>query len=311
MNYPKQLIGILFAGVFSVSLFASCYHSLDAEAETAEEVNNRNEVTFQFTPFEVSQQPLDNGTRAITATPSVLLVIDEMGGEVKQVIRLSTTAGGSGVTQVSDVLADLTLNMAFGSHNVYFVAAARAYDSYDADALTVTWDVATANLNYTWAKKVEVNVNSQSVNVRNVVLPLVIGRVELTCNDAQDPDIKQMMISGEGICWTLDLETMKGQSREEGINITLPYTGDLSGVGVVFAFYSFEPLADGTADPSVGKVTYSAKKADGMVLASHTLNNVPVRAGYLTQYSGSFYSNATGFALSIADDWTGTLSQSY
>lgn len=301
----NQLLVKASAVILPAALFVSCYHALD----TAETVpSTEQQVVFRFKPFEMSQQPFDEATRAIFATPIVLLVIDEMGGEVKQVKQLSTSAGGNGVTQVSDVLADLSMNLSIGTHNVYFVAAGRPYHSYDADALTVTWDVATANLNYTWAKKVEVNVSGSASVTQSVTLPLVVGRVDLVCNDRQDPLIRQMVVEGENICWTLDLETMKGRSSEDGITIVFPYNLDSYDAGKTFAFCSFEPMAEEGATPSVGQVTFTAKKADDSVIASHTLSNVPVRAGYLTQFTGSFYSAAVGFSLSIADDWTGIIS---
>lgn len=304
----NQLLAKACALILPVALFASCYHALD----TAEPIPlTEQQVVFRFNPFEMTQRPLDEATRAITAAPSVLLVIDEMDGEIKQVTQLSTSAGGNGVTQVSDVLADLPMNMMIGQHNVYFVAAVRAYHSYDADALTVTWDDATANLNYTWAKKVEVNVPSSAAVSKSVTLPLAIGRVELVCNDPQDPLIREMSIAGEGICWTLDLETMKGRSSEEGITIALPYSSASYDAGKMFVFFSFEPMAESGATPTVGQVTYTAKKADGTAIASHALSNVPVRAGYLTQYTGSFYSSAAGFSLSIVDDWKGTITETY
>lgn len=305
----KKSILALGSMLPAMYLLTACFEC----ADPLEMASDRQQVTFSFDSFALWQTPLQAETRAITNTPIALLVIDEMEGEVLQVKQLTSdqTTPGTGAQVVEDVLADLTLDMVPGSHNVYFVAACKAYDSFDADALTVTWDNATASLSYTWAQKLSVTVTSTASAARSVTMPLVVGRVELECLDAQDPDIDRMHIAGTDICWTLNLESMTGEASDNGVDYSIAYTSSNKNAGKKFAFFSFEPQTTGSGTPTVGDVTFTAEREDGSAIVAHTLSNVPVRKGYLTHYSGAFYDYATGFTFSLANDWSGTMEETF
>ncbi len=306
-----KILGIFFSAMAACLSLQSCYQSADTLIDAKTEVSGTKSVTLQFNPFEMSQSPIDEDTRAITAQPTALLVIDNMGGELKGVTQLST-ASVEGMEQVDDVLSDLTLDLEYGDHTLFILAAARVYESLDADQLLVSWGQSGAALGYTWAKKINLSVSNQSSSEVSVDLPLVIGAVTLKCLDAQDPDINKMSVSGQDICWSLDLSTMKGLPLESGVALSFTYD-PASGFGKdkMFSVFSFEPTVSGGATPTVGTVTFAAKRADNTVIASHTLSNVPLRAGYRTLYEGQFYSSSTGFSLTLADDWSGTYNYTY
>lgn len=306
-----KILVFFFSAMAACLSLQSCYQSADTLIDAKTEVSGTKSVTFQFNPFEMSQSPLDEETRAITAKPTTLLVVDVMEGEVKGVTQLST-ASVEGMEQVDDVLSDLTLDLEYGDHTLYILAASRVYESFDADQLLVSWGQSGAALGYTWAQKINLSVSNQSSSEKSVSLPLVIGAVTLKCLDAQDPDIKKMSVSGQDICWSLDLSTMKGLPLESGVALSFAYD-PASGFGKdkMFSVFSFEPTVTGGATPTVGTVTFTALRADNSVIASHALSNVPLRAGYRTLYEGLFYSSSTGFSLTLADDWSGTYNYTY
>lgn len=302
----KHFISCIASAIIACLTLSSCFQAMDENVqEQLGTEQGKQLVTFQFSAFGMTQGEMGAETRAITSTPTVLLAVDVLGGEVVNVVQLTKE------TETDNVLDALSLNMAYGRHTLYFLAAAKGYAEFDQDAMTVSWTTANANLNYTWARKLTVDVSNGPAATLNVELPLAVGRIELVCNDALDPDIRQMAISGAGICWTLDLTTMQGRESEDGIAISLPYTSTNYSNGRAFAFFSFEPVSESESTPNIGNVTFIAKRADGSEIASHTLSNVPVQTGYYTQYRGYFFSNNADFNLSLADDWTGYFPMTY
>lgn len=302
----KNLLS-LFAAI-TVIAFTSCDKS-----ETLPPADGFKQVTFSLSSFNLEQEPMSSpqcapSTRAndITATPTRLLVLDVVNGSTKQALERTTATvpegSSSSLQHVDNVLSDLSLTLTYGTHDIYILAAVNPYVSYSTTDKTVLWNVDNRP-SYTWAKKVEVTVSQSSAATESVTLPLVIGRVDLICTDAQDPAATKMQLSGK-MCWTLDLTTMNG------IVPTTPWTYSIAipntDAGKSFATYSFAPSSG-----NLGNLTFTALNSSDSEITSHTLPNVPVTAGYITRYTGLFYSNTQGFTLSTVNSWTGVTDKTY
>jgi len=131
-----------------------------------------------------------------------------------------------------------------------------------------------------------------------------VGEVLLTCSDAIDNNTEKMQISGP-FRWTLDLSTMKGIIPENNFTYTETPTSHSS--GQQFAIYSFAP-SSGT---NIGNVTFSALKSDNSAITSHTLSDVPLSVGYISSYTGYFFSRKPSFTLTTTSQWSGVNSYTY
>ena len=302
MKKRFQLSGsVLLLAALSLT---SCFESqlIEEELETAKSKT----VSFSLSTFTISQSPIGSSeaTRAdppaITVSPTRLLIIDVVNDVVEHEIE-----------KTDNVLENFSLTLSYGTHDIYILATATAFDSYSSDDLTVSWSV-TNRPSYTWAKKVRLNVSQESTSSQSITLPLVIGRIELFCNDAQDPSATKMQISGK-MNWTLDLTTMKGVMPTDLWTYTIGITKTTAGLS--FAVYSFEPTEKNqNQEPSIGNLTYTAlKTVEGVdsEITHHTLIDVPVSAGVITKYTGLFYSNTQAFSLSTASQWTNTVENTY
>lgn len=280
--------------LLSALLLVSCNN-----AELTESLlEQTRDITFSLNTFSLTHEPMTApqcapSTRAndFTATPTRLLVLDVVNGSVKQTLE-----------RTENILDALTLTLTYGTHDIYLLAAVSPYVSYSTTDISVLWN-ATNRPSYTWAKKVQVTVSQTSAATESVTLPLVIGRIDLICNDAQDPAAAKMQISGK-ICWTLDLTTMNGiaPTTPWSYSISIPNTT----AGKTFATYSFAPSSG-----DLSYLTFTALNASDSEITSHTLTDVPVTAGYITRYTGLFYSNTQGFTLTVANSWTDVNEQTY
>lgn len=287
----KSVISFVASVCTIISATSSCnLYEMDPEPQTGQ-------VTFQLETFCQSQAamaPTRADAKDISTKPSRLLVIDVGGGEVLQEIE-----------RTENVLEDLTLQLTYGQHDIYIVAASAVYDSYSAEELTVSWSDQ-KRPSYTWATKVSVTVDQTQADAQPVELPLVIGRVGLVCTDAQPNQVTGMQIKGK-ICWTLDLTTMKGKAPSTDWNYTIPISNKAEGLSL--AVYCFEPT-DGT----LGNLTFTAiETVEGVEteVTHHTLSAVPVTAGYITNYTGLFYSSHQAFTLATTNKWTNIVEKTY
>lgn len=247
-------------------------------------------VTFHIqTLNNAGQSPMFAQTRSLNP-PTCLLVLDVMDGKVveKNIIERNTDS----------VLTTLDLNLDFGDHELYFVAARNAYDSYDKDNLTMKWGQG-KKLNLVWANKHELTVARENIEVQQIDMNLVVSQLVLAIKDELPANLKSITTSGTGLSWTLDLKTMQGISGEVANTIEIPenYSGASD-----FSTYTFVPEGG-----EVGNVTFAAYSNDEepIVLAQHTVEDVSVQIGWKTKYTGWFFANEGGFSFTLEENWKG------
>ena len=56
----------------------------------------------------------------------------------------------------------------------------------------------------------------------------------------------------------------------------------------------------------VSDIVVTALDSNNAEVAAKTINEVQVQAGYISLYSGYFFSDGVSFPLSYTDDWSGT-----
>ena len=264
------------------TIFTSCYR--DSE-ETIFDGNKL--VTFNLNLDGVEQASM---TRAINE-PGNLLVIDKFGDEVKTTIKNSLAAFG--------------LPLDYGTHDIYFVAAEKVWSSFSTADLTVTWTTDRTALSYTWAYHLSIEVD-ENTSVEDITLPLVIANVQLKTLDKMPSDVSTMNVEAPGLSKVFDLKTMSGVESENDIN----YSFDVAQYAGKYTFsanlFTFVPSSG-----YVGDVVLTALDSNNSEIAAKTFEEVPVQAGYISLYSGYFFSDGVSFPLSYSDDWTGTNNYGY
>ena len=278
----------------AILLLSAC----DKQDVASPDASKTREVTFKINALESGgQTPMRAPTRAIAA-PTYLLVLDEFGGSI---------VAGNTVERTTDALENLTLSLTYGQHTLYFVAAKNCYDSYNTTAMTATWTGnADHKLNYVWATKVVLDVNENTPANQAVTLALAVAQVQVQCNDAFPANTGNMAVTAETGSWTLNLRTLQGVTSE--VSTTANVSSYAGQTGKTMGFFTFIPASGNIGDLTI-TVYNNAQTPEE--LASHTLEDVPVRLGYVSHYAGLFFSRNQPFSFTFEDDWKGTDEYTY
>lgn len=263
-----------------LALASSCYQSSDDDV-----VDQTQDVSFSFEAFGVTQELQ---TRA-ALTPSQLLIIDCYNGKA------------DAYTQNS--LAEIPIPLAWGQHELYFVASSTQIGSYDVNALTVSWPDTRTGMETVWAKKLSLEVSASTAS-QTVNLPLISADVKINTLDKLPANVGDFKIDAPDLCRGLNLSDMTGFTLSED---PTPFMMDLRSYAgkstLAVNLYTLVP-----ASKSVGDITLTAYDATATTteLASHTLSNVPVSQGYISNYSGYFFSDGVALSFTCDQQWTGT-----
>lgn len=264
------------------TIFSSCYH--DSEADL---LDGNKYVTFNLNLDGVEQSSM---TRAINE-PGNLLVIDKFGDEVKTTIKNSLAAFG--------------LPLDYGTHDIYFVAAEKVWSSFSTADLTVTWPTDRTALSHTWAYHLNIEVD-ENTTIEDITLPLVIANVQLKTLDKMPSDVSTMNVEAPGLSKVFDLKTMSGVEYDSDYNFSIDVSKYAGTKTFSVNLFTFVP-----ASGYVGDVVLTALGSNNNEIAAKTFEQVPVQAGYISLYSGYFFSDGVSFPLSYSDDWTGTNNYGY
>lgn len=273
---------LALTSLFLSLALASCYQNSDEELS----VNNKV-VTFNLELDGVEQTSM---TRAIKE-PGNLLVIDKLGDKV--------------TTSIKNSLAAFGMPLEYGTHDIYFVAAEKVWSSFSTADLTVTWPIDRTALSYTWAYHLSIEVD-ENTSVEDITLPLVIANVQLKTLDKMPSDVSTMNVEAPGLSKVFDLKTMSGVESESEINYSIDVAQYAGQKTFSINLYTFVPSSG-----YVGDVVLTALDSNNNEIAAKTFEEVPVQAGYISLYSGYFFSDGVSFPLSYSDDWTGTNNYGY
>ena len=262
---------------------SSCYQNSDEDL-----IGSNKYVTFNLDLAGVEQTSL---TRAINESPTTLLVIDKFDGKVTTQTKTSLNAVG--------------LPLDYGTHDIYFVAAENVWTSFSTADLTVTWSTNHTALSYTWAYHLELEVD-ENTTVEDITLPLIMANVQVKTLDKMPSNVATMNVEAPGLSRVLDLNTMSGVVSETDINYSFNVAQYAGSKTFSTNLYTFVPTSG-----YVGDIVLTALDSSNREIASKTLPEVPVQAGYISLYSGYFFSDGVSFPLSYTDDWNGTNNYGY
>ena len=214
-------------------------------------------------------------------------VFDYMGDELQQQIHLTNT---------DENWATPSINLAMGTHNIYFVASRGTTPTVNTTNKTITW----VKPSDTFWKDYEVTVVSTSNGNRAVTLERVVTRFRATVTDAIPTYCASITIAPAS--WHTGLNYQTGApitavtDYATVINIPGSYIGQANTLLSLFGFSG--------ADQWTTTITITAKTSSSDVLGTAIIENVPFKANRSTDYSGTLFGgqgNSLGFTL--GNDW--------
>ena len=281
---------------FVVSAVVLLMTACDSQDVTSLDPSKTREITFSMETIQLSgSTPMKAPTRAISA-PTYLLVLDELNGSI---------VSANTVERSVDALTPLTLNLTYGDHTLYFLACKNSYASFNTTDMTVSWD-ADHKLNYVWVAKKVIHVDESTAAAEAVTLDLAVAQVQVQCNDAFPANTGNMRIQAPTACWTLNLRTLQGVAGEV---VSTANASTFAGqTGMALGLFTFVPASGNIGDMTL---TVYNNAATPQALATHTLEDVPVKLGYVSHYTGLFFSRGQSFSFSYENDWKGVDEYTY
>lgn len=273
---------------FAVAMFTACEKPMVAD-DWLVVADQGNTKKFTFTlkgDFTTDWAPVTRGyLQADGKDMTDVWVFDYMGDELQQQIHLTNT---------DENWATPSINLAMGTHNIYFVASRGTTPTVTNK--TITW----VKPSDTFWKDYEVTVVSTSNGNRAVTLERVATRFRATVTDAIPTGCSSITITPA--LWHTGLNYQTGApitavtDYTTVINIPGSYIGQTNTLLSLFGFSG--------ADQWTTTITITAKNAGSDVMGTAIIQNVPFKANRSTDYSGTLFGgqpNSLGFTL--GSDW--------
>ena len=245
-------------------------------------------ITFACQGFEI--QPF--GTRAELKADGKALtdiwVLDYPNGATQPSAVIHQTSD-------DDDFGSPTLNLAVGSHHVYFIASRGQGATLDTESHTLTF----SRVLDTFYKDYTIDVTATSNGSRSVTLDRIVTKLTTVITDAIPEGAATFNLTPEawhyGIDYTTGLPISATASQTITINIPSSEIGFTNEHLSIFGFSS--------EDEWTTNVTLNCKKTDGTILGSAVLANVPLKRNRITEYTGPLFSSSGATTVGLSTDW--------
>ena len=275
-------------------LAAACI-VLAACEKSDNDVAEGKDVTFAMSGWETETEPLSRASleddgQALTD----VWVLDYVGGELKQQLhQVSTDAD----------FAEPTLTLAYGEHNIYFVASRGVDPVLNTTAHSLTF----GKVRDTFWKSYNCTVTGSSVSNIAVTLDRVVTRMRVNITDVVDANAATLLLKPSK--WYLGLDYLSGGPTDENSDfvssVTIPdsYKGQ---TGLQASIFGFSDATSWTTD-----VTIECRKADNSLIGSASVSGVPFARNRTSVLSGNLFSHGGNVAVALQTDWLDTYDMSW
>ena len=214
-------------------------------------------------------------------------VLDYMNGELVQQLHQGDNT--------ADDFGKPVMQLAYGSHHVYFVASRGTTPTANVGAHSIVWEKPSD----TFWKDYEVNVVSTSNGNRAVTLDRVATKLKLTVTDEVKAECAEVAV--EPLAWYYGWDYVNGapvaqQQTERVVAVPANLVGTSGQLAV--AIFGLSGSTEWTTD-----VTVSARTAEHAVIGTATMTDVPFKANRATEYSGPLFGSGGSLTLSLNTDW--------
>ena len=275
-------------------LAAACI-VLAACEKSDNDVAEGKDVTFAMSGWETETEPLSRASlEADGQALTDVWVLDYVGGELKQQLhQVSTDAD----------FAEPTLTLAYGEHNIYFVASRGVDPVLNTTAHSLTF----GKVRDTFWKSYNCTVTGSSVSNIAVTLDRVVTRMRVNITDVVDANAATLLLKPSK--WYLGLDYLSGGPTDENSDfvssVTIPdsYKGQ---TGLQASIFGFSDATSWTTD-----VTIECRKADNSLIGSASVSGVPFARNRTSVLSGNLFSHGGNVAVALQTDWLDTYDMSW
>ena len=283
----------LFIMALAVATLTACEKEIITEEDATVSEGSAIEKTKKFTftvkgDFSNEWNPVTRGYLSADGKDMTdLWVLDYVDNQLVQQLHQSDNE--------AENFGRPTINMAYGSHHVYFVASRGASPVLNTTDGTITW----SSVRDTFWKDYEVSVVSTSNGNRAVTLDRVVTKLMLTFTDAISNDA--FSINFTPATWYYGLNYKTGEPTDattsQTIVTTLPdsYKGQS---GVVLSYFSISPSDEWTSN-----ISLNSKDGDNHIIGQANMTSVPFIRNRQTEYSGPLFTSGGSMSLSLDSDW--------
>lgn len=286
----KKMLLMMLTGMLVVSCEKPFLGEVEDESEKSETEGMKSSKKFTFAvKGDFGAATFTRGSLSADGKEMTdLWVFDYMNGQcVQSVHQEHSTAGES--------WGKPTMQLAYGSHHVYFVASRGEGATLDADGHTITW---TGPRDTFW-KDYEVEVASTSNGNRAVTLDRVTTKLRIVVNDEVPTGCAAMVVTPAR--WYYGWDYVNGvatasQQTERRVPVPESYVGTTGQLTVsIFGLSS--------TDEWVTNVSVKALGEGEAVIGSASITGAPFKANRSTEYSGNLFGSAGELDVSVNGDW--------
>ena len=247
-------------------------------------------ITFNCRGFDFSTEPFA-GTRALEADGKAmtdLWVLDYPNG---------ATQPSAVIHQTSDDedFGTPTLNLAVGSHHVYFIASRGQDATIDTDAHTITF----GKVRDTFYMDYEINVTATSNGSRSVTLERIVTKFTAIITDAipEGAATSNMTPAQWYYGWDYVAGTPTTATTSQAITINIP-ASEIGKTDELLSIFGFSADDEWTTD-----IAIDCKTSTGSILGTATLSDVPLKQNRITTFSGPLFSANGLTTVSLSTEW--------
>ena len=247
-------------------------------------------ITFNCRGFDFSTEPFAE-TRALEAdgkTMTDLWVLDYPNGQTAPTIQIHQTSS-------DEDFGSPTLNLAVGSHHVYFIASRGQDATIDTDAHTITF----GKVRDTFYMDYEINVTATSNGSRSVTLERIVTKFTAIITDAipEGAATFNMTPSQWYYGWDYVAGTPTTATTSQTITINIP-ASEIGNTDESLNIFGFSSDTEWTTD-----ITLDCKTSTGSILGIATISDVPLKQNRITTFSGPLFSANGLTTVSLSSDW--------
>ena len=190
-----------------------------------------------------------------------------------------------------------TMNLALGSHHIYFVASRGDTPTLNTETNTITW----GTVRDTFWKDYEVTVANTSNGNRAVTLDRVATKLKLTVDDEVPTGCATILVTPDTRYNGLNYKTgapveMLQTSTTQEITVPSSYIGTTG--GLVLSIFSLSSSAEWTTGVSI-----VAKDGNNSVIGSAAIDDVPLKANRATESHGNLFVSGGTMSTSLNSEW--------
>ena len=283
--------------IFSAAIAALCLSACSTDdpdngrvnvSLNAEPPSEPVTITFQCRGFDLSTSAFTRAElKADGKVMTDLWVLDYMNGTLAQSV----------IHQTSDQedFGTPTINLAVGSHHVYFIASRGQDATIDTDAHTITF----GKVRDTFYMDYEINVTATSNGSRSVTLERIVTKFTAVITDAipEGAATFNMTPSQWYYGWDYVAGTPATATTSQAITINIPES-EIGKTDELLSIFGFSSDTEWTTD-----IALDCKTSTGSILGTATITDAPMKQNRITTFTGPLFSTNGLTTVALSTSW--------